>query len=76
MLELTTKLTCPECGASHEAVMPEHERLEVYTCPSCKAELKPRKGECCVFCSYGTVPCPAVQCEWENGQLGVCCSGE
>ena len=23
--------------------------------------LKPKPGDCCVFCSYGTVPCPPIQ---------------
>jgi hypothetical protein len=23
--------------------------------------LRPKAGDCCVFCSYGTVPCPPVQ---------------
>ena len=23
--------------------------------------LKPLSGDCCVFCSYGSVPCPPVQ---------------
>ena len=25
-----------------------------YTCGSCGERLKPKKGDCCVFCSYGT----------------------
>jgi hypothetical protein len=23
--------------------------------------LKPKQGDCCVFCSYGSVPCPPIQ---------------
>jgi hypothetical protein len=23
--------------------------------------LKPEPGDCCVFCSYGSVPCPPIQ---------------
>ena len=30
--------------------------------------LKPKKGDCCVFCSYGTVKCPPIQ---ESGKS--CC---
>nr|CCA81611.1 conserved hypothetical protein [blood disease bacterium R229] len=30
-------------------------------CPGCHALLRPRPGDCCVFCSYGSVPCPPVQ---------------
>jgi hypothetical protein len=32
-----------------------------YECPSCHALLRPRPGDCCVFCSYGTVKCPPIQ---------------
>ncbi|PLX40679.1 MAG: hypothetical protein C0605_06165 [Hyphomicrobiales bacterium] len=76
MSELTTRMTCPECGHSHDAAMPENACVMEYECPACKAMLKPKQGDCCVFCSYGTVPCPPVQEQWENGQLGVCCSGD
>ena len=27
----------------------------------CGALLRPKPGDCCVFCSFGTVPCPLVQ---------------
>jgi len=23
--------------------------------------LRPKSGDCCVFCSYGSVPCPPIQ---------------
>jgi hypothetical protein len=32
-----------------------------YDCKGCGALLRPEQGHCCVFCSYGTVPCPPVQ---------------
>jgi len=32
-----------------------------YNCKSCSAVLRPKPGDCCVFCSYGTVPCPPRQ---------------
>jgi hypothetical protein len=32
-----------------------------YDCKGCGAVLGPKAGDCCVFCSYGTVPCPPVQ---------------
>jgi hypothetical protein len=32
-----------------------------YECKGCGALLRPRRGDCCVFCTYGTVPCPPVQ---------------
>ena len=27
------------------------------------AHLRPRSGDCCVFCSYGTVKCPPIQAD-------------
>jgi hypothetical protein len=32
-----------------------------YDCESCKTVLRPRAGDCCVFCSYGTHRCPPIQ---------------
>ncbi|MDQ6952888.1 MAG: GDCCVxC domain-containing (seleno)protein [Mariprofundaceae bacterium] len=32
-----------------------------YECESCHAVLKPKHHDCCVFCSYGDVPCPPIQ---------------
>ena len=35
--------------------------MEFYDASICHAVLKPKPGDCCVFCSYGTVPCPPIQ---------------
>ena len=32
-----------------------------YDCETCKKLIKPLKGDCCIFCSYGSVPCPPIQ---------------
>jgi hypothetical protein len=32
-----------------------------YDCKGCGVLLRPKEGDCCVFCSYGTVPCPPIQ---------------
>jgi hypothetical protein len=32
-----------------------------YECVQCKTVLRPKAGDCCVFCSYGSVKCPPVQ---------------
>jgi len=60
-VELHSVLTCPECGSRHEEIMPTDACVYFYPCPSCGAILRPKPGDCCVFCSYGTVPCPPVQ---------------
>ena len=54
-------ITCPQCGHRKEEIMPVDACLYFYECEQCKTKLKPKAGDCCVFCSYGTVPCPPVQ---------------
>src|SRR5262249_32796632 len=46
--------------------MPQDACLFFYNCKGCGQRLKPKAGDCCVFCSYGSVPCPPVQA----GQCG------
>ena len=58
---LESTITCPACGASRTETMPVNACQVRYTCPACRAELRPLPGDCCVFCSYGTVPCPPIQ---------------
>lgn len=51
-------ITCPECGANTRAEMPLDACQFFYECPVCTSLLRPKAGDCCVFCSYGSVPCP------------------
>lgn len=67
---LTSELTCPECGFEKAEEMPTDSCVFFYECTNCHAVLKPKKGDCCVFCSYGTVKCPSMQ------EPQGCCSGE
>ncbi|HEY5106410.1 MAG TPA: GDCCVxC domain-containing (seleno)protein [Caulobacteraceae bacterium] len=60
-LILACTLTCPECGARHEEIMPTDACVWRFDCPACGAELRPLPGRCCVYCSYGTAPCPPAQ---------------
>jgi hypothetical protein len=60
-IQLTSRLTCPECGAARDAEMPADACQFFYPCPDCGAVLRPLPGDCCVFCSYGSVSCPPVQ---------------
>jgi len=54
-------LTCPHCGARRTETMPVDACVFFWDCPGCGARLKPKAGDCCVFCSYGTVKCPPIQ---------------
>ncbi|MBM3564967.1 MAG: hypothetical protein FJX42_02495 [Alphaproteobacteria bacterium] len=60
-IEHLSIVTCPACGAQVEERMPDDRCVVVWHCPGCKRALKPKPGDCCVFCSYGTVPCPPIQ---------------
>jgi hypothetical protein len=60
-------LTCPRCGFSKPEAMPVDACQFFYECNGCKALLRPKPGDCCVFCSYGSVQCPPIQ------EQGACC---
>src|SRR6478672_11142950 len=60
-LQLQSTLTCPHCGYQATETMPTDACVAVYDCKGCGAALRPLPGSCCVFCSYGSVPCPPIQ---------------
>ena len=57
----TGRITCPGCGLVTTEAMPENACVHFFECPGCHALLRPLKGDCCVFCSYGDVQCPPKQ---------------
>ena len=57
------ELTCPECGHRKRESMPVDACQFFYDCEGCGSRLKPKRGDCCVFCSYADVRCPPVQAE-------------
>jgi hypothetical protein len=36
-------------------------------CPACGGQIRAKAGQCCVFCSWGSVPCPHVQAARARG---------
>lgn len=68
---LTSVITCPQCGYAMEETMPTDACQWFYECRNCGALLRPKAGDCCVFCSYGSVPCPPIQVHGKAG--GSCC---
>ena len=62
-VDLKSTLTCPECGHQKTETMPTDACQFFYDCEGCSAVLRPLEGDCCVFCSYGTLPCPPKQLE-------------
>ncbi|WP_315834463.1 GDCCVxC domain-containing (seleno)protein [Bradyrhizobium prioriisuperbiae] len=75
MTQLTSNLTCPVCGHQASERMPTDACQFFYECKGCGALLKPKAGDCCVFCSYGDVPCPPIQEARAGRQVASCCSG-
>ncbi|QCP52427.1 hypothetical protein FAZ95_24970 [Trinickia violacea] len=65
---LKSCVTCPECGHRKDETMPTNACTWFYECEHCKAVLRPKPGDCCVYCSYGTNKCPPIQ------QSGSCCA--
>lgn len=57
----TSLVTCPVCGHRAMLTMPVDACLYLLECAGCGSVLRPKPGDCCVFCSYGSVACPPVQ---------------
>ncbi|AKA35420.1 hypothetical protein MQE36_03160 [Zhouia spongiae] len=58
---LKSTITCPKCGHKEEEQMPTDACQFFYECKNCKVVIRPKEGDCCVYCSYGTKACPPVQ---------------
>ena len=52
--------------------MPTDACLFFHECAGCHALLRPKAGDCCVFCSYGSVPCPPIQTGGAYGDAACC----
>lgn len=74
-IELRSTLTCPHCGHRATETMPTDACQYFYDCRGCGAVLKPKPGDCCVYCSYGDAPCPPIQEARAVGQTSACCGG-
>ena len=61
MIAAASTITCPQCGHRETETMPTDACQFFYDCKGCGAVLRPYSGDCCVFCSYGDVPCPPIQ---------------
>ncbi|MGE0267920.1 MAG: GDCCVxC domain-containing (seleno)protein [Candidatus Omnitrophota bacterium] len=60
-MQLKSIIKCPKCGFEKEETIPIDSCQFFYQCGHCGARLRPKEGDCCVFCSYGTVKCPSKQ---------------
>ena len=66
---LESVLVCPVCGFAKRETMPIKACQFFYECAACKTLLRPKAGDCCVFCSYGSMKCPPMQGE----DCHLCC---
>jgi hypothetical protein len=69
-MQMESTLTCPKCGFQATETTPLDACQFFYVCKGCGEKLKPQPGDCCVFCSYGSVPCPPIQ---QHGKGSCCC---
>lgn len=67
---LESVITCPNCGHQKAETMPEDMCQFMYQCENCATIFRPRQGDCCVYCSYGSVQCPSKQLEAQNQMAG------
>ena len=54
--------------SSRKETVPKNACQFFYECGGCKIVLRPKLGDCCVYCSHGSVACPPVQ------SASSCCS--
>ena len=73
-VKLVSTITCPVCGHRRTETMPTDACQYFYECIGCKTLLKPKAADCCVFCSYGDMPCPSIQEARASGVRMSCCS--
>jgi hypothetical protein len=71
----SSELICPICSARHTETMPLDACVYFFECTGCSSVFRPKPGDCCVFCSYGSVPCPPVQMAHAEGEAGGGCCG-
>lgn len=60
-IETQSTLICPNCRHKKTEIMPTDACVYFYECENCRTRLKPLEGDCCVYCSYGTMKCPPIQ---------------
>lgn len=70
-ITLQSTITCPKCNHQETETMPTDACQYFYDCKGCGELLRPKQGDCCVYCSYGTEVCPPMQ----NG-VSDCCKIE
>ena len=73
MTQLVSTITCPICGHHATEAMPTDACRYFYECKGCDALLKPKLGDCCVFCSVRRRALPSRS---GNGSRNLLCRTE
>ena len=73
MIGLQSTITCPLCEHQETETMPTDACQFFYDCKGCGVLLRTKRGDCCVFCTFGTLPCPPIQEAREKGEQSDCC---
>lgn len=60
-ITIEATITCPLCGASAREIMPTDACQYFYVCKGCGELVRPKPGDCCVYCSYADTLCPPKQ---------------
>lgn len=60
-IDFQSVIKCPMCNFEKSEKMLADACQYFYKCSSCDTLLKPKQGDCCVFCSYGSMKCPSQQ---------------
>lgn len=75
MIVLQSTIICPRCGHRQTETMPTSACRFFHGCKGCGALLRPKPGDCCVYCSFGSVACPPMQQARDGRNEGACCTG-
>ncbi|OWF65799.1 hypothetical protein B6A14_08535 [Polynucleobacter hirudinilacicola] len=54
-------ITCPYCQATETLEIPRGSSQHLYRCRACACILKPKSGDCCIFCSFGDLDCSSAE---------------
>ncbi|WP_305848903.1 GDCCVxC domain-containing (seleno)protein [Polynucleobacter sp. AP-Ainpum-60-G11] len=59
--EFHSTITCPFCLQSETLGIPVGGSQHLYRCRACNAILRPKSGDCCIFCSFGNIDCSSSE---------------
>lgn len=54
-------ITCPHCQGAEILELPRGASQHLFQCRVCNAILKPKSGDCCIFCSFGDLDCSSAE---------------